>query len=114
MPTRAELIAGYLQRVLTDPGEPERALESSLSAGLGMPATERVMTEAALETYNLLRKGEDVEDGQLFHLEAIILPMYRPVLDVIGDTFEDPGPRWAALYANKAKIEDAIRCIGRV
>jgi pimeloyl-ACP methyl ester carboxylesterase len=114
MPTRAELIAGYLQRVVADPGEPATLLESSLGAGREMPATERVMTEAALETYNLLRQGREVEADQLYHVEAIILPMYRPVIDVIGDTFEDPGPRWAALYANKGKIEDAIRAIGRV
>jgi len=47
-------------------------------------------------------------------LEAIVLPRYRPVFDIVNDSFADPPPPWKLLSAARKKIEPAIRAVGRV
>src|SRR5689334_9003041 len=43
----------------------------------------RMEAELALESLDVLREGKEVDADQRFALEAIVMPYYRPVVDVL-------------------------------
>jgi endonuclease G, mitochondrial len=73
----------------------------------------------ALETLDaLVREGPDfpLDAEQQDSLEAIVLPRYRPVLDIIDDSFEAPPRPWEHLGTGdiRRRIEAVIPSIGRI
>lgn len=70
----------------------------------------------ALDT--IARNGFDapLSDDQQFALEAIVLPKYRPVVNIVADTFSVPPDPWTHLGGGlpKRRIDGAIRSVGRI
>src|SRR5712692_10353299 len=73
-----------------------------------------VELEAAFEGWRRVEADEEVTDAQFDALEAIVLPMYRPVIDIVNDSFTDTPQPWELLNQYKNQIETASRSIGRV
>jgi endonuclease G len=73
-------------------------------------------TENAAEGLRSITEGRLLTDEQSFGLEAIVLPRYRPVIDIIADNFNTPPSPWTHLGSGdaKSKLLAAIPSIGRV
>jgi len=63
-----------------------------------------------------LRKGRMLEEIELDALEAIVLPLGRPVIDIVDDSYRTPMHPWAHLGDGEIRkgIESAIPSVGRV
>jgi pimeloyl-ACP methyl ester carboxylesterase len=85
-------------------------LETATAAG----PEERILAETALEGWERLVADDELTDAHADALEAIVLPLQRPVFDVLNDSFHAPPPPWAGLAEHRAAIETAIRAVGRV
>lgn len=109
----ADRLAAMLRRV--GGAEPAAAgLELLESASGG--SEERIVADSAMEGLAKLAAGdtEALTAAEVFAMEAIVLPMKRPVIDIIGGSFHAPGGAWAALADHRANIEAAIPSVGRV
>ncbi len=105
----------HLKQLLAKPATPETFLESYPAGApqvLAAPPPEIV--QRALADVALLESQASVAAPAMQVLEAIVLPGLRPVLDVIDDTFEDPGPLFPVLQKRRAEVSKATRAIGRV
>jgi endonuclease G len=76
---------------------------------------DRELNEAA-EGLRTIAEGRELTDEQAFGLEAIVLPKYRPVVDIVRDDFGEPPSPWTHLASGDAKghLQMAIPSIGRV
>jgi endonuclease G, mitochondrial len=101
---------------------PGAGIESLSSVGPGKRelrrpawATDEEMEHAA-DGAGRLQDGQALDAAQAVAVEAIILPQERPVVDVVGGTFEAPGPPFEDLAAGQARvnIEAAIPAVGRI
>ncbi len=116
----ARKVESYLKSLF----EKEPGLESLSGAerpGLAESAESLGASNDELESLDRadgkLKRGEALEFGDTFALEAIILPDQRPVVDVIHDNFHEPTQqRWSFLgkQPTKKRIVDALPAIGRV
>lgn len=72
--------------------------------------------EAAAEGIRNAVEGRSLTDDHSFALEAIVMPKYRPVIDIINDNFNRPPSPWTKLGTGNAKknLLAAIPSIGRV
>lgn len=63
-----------------------------------------------------ITQNKTINDEQRIALEAIVLPRFRPVVDIINDSFSIPPSPWEHLGTSepKRRIEPAIRSIGRI
>jgi endonuclease G len=70
----------------------------------------------AVEAAVRLDAGQELDAAQTVAIEAIILPQERPVIDVLGGTFDAPGPPFEDLAGGlaKANVEAAIPAVGRI
>ena len=111
-------VTGYMQWIATTPGGLESmAGESSVLEGIESAqwATDDEM-QTATDAVERLARRDPLADDHVDALEAIILPKERPVVDVVGGTFDAPGPPFEHLGAGPARlaIEAAIPSIGRI
>lgn len=74
-------------------------------------ARDRYEREAALRGWRNLRAGRSLMEGELDALEQLVLPLHRPSLDIIEDTFNDPDPPWNDLWQYQAQLSQAIRAV---
>jgi endonuclease G len=72
--------------------------------------------ETAVEAVERVSRRESLAPEHLAALEAIVLPKERPVVDVVGGTFDAPLPPFEHFGAGPARqmIEAAIPSIGRI
>jgi endonuclease G len=119
-----------LRRMLAqvDPTEHSPGLKESLesrTAAAEGPALEsrrsnlgRFEIEFALESLDVLRRGEAVDPDQRFALEAIIMPYHRPVVDVFQDRMktEQLTQKWQHLAdaGLRSRIEQCLLSVGRI
>ncbi len=63
-----------------------------------------------------IEREDPLQEEQQYALEAIVLPKFRPVVDVIDDSFDKPEEPWVHFGAGQLKknIEAAIPSIGRI
>jgi endonuclease G, mitochondrial len=78
-------------------------------------ATDEEM-ERAVEGAARLDAGQELDPEHAVAVEAIILPQERPVMDVVGGTFEAPGPPFEDLATGRTRenIDKAIPAVGRI
>lgn len=78
-------------------------------------ATDEEM-ELAIEGAVRLDAGQEIDPVHAVAIEAIILPQERPVVDVVGGTFDAPGPPFDDLATGqtRANVEAAIPAVGRI
>ncbi|WFT94421.1 trypsin-like peptidase domain-containing protein [Bradyrhizobium barranii] len=78
----------------------------------------RLEVEFALESLDVLRKEKEVDVDQGFALEAIVMPYYRPVVDVSENRMktEQLTTKWDHLAADelRAQIEQCFLSVGRI
>ena len=62
------------------------------------------------------KSPESLSDEELLGLEAIVMPRYRPVIDIINKDYASPSNPWQSLGRGKVKkrLKAAIHSIGRV
>ncbi len=118
---RAERVRNWLTSILSDP-------EGLESTGAGVDAVRAEIhrmrewsagseeREAAVSAVEGLVGGGNVTTEDLDGLEAIILPRYRPVIDVINADYGNPPAPWERLAepTTKMKIKAGLRSIGRI
>lgn len=121
----------HLQRMLeqvgsTNDGGAKESLESMAqqSAARGETLDARrvnpaaIETEMALESLDVLRRGDMVDSEQQFALEAIVMPFFRPVVDVVENKFKDSHltNKWAHLSSGnlRSRIEECFLSVGRI
>jgi len=124
---RSRRVRRMLQQVA--PGRSVEKLAESLEAGDGDDVASGALDsgrprgdgdwERALETLDILtHEGNDapLDEIQLGALEAIVLPRYRPVVNIVNDTFAAPPDPWEHLGTGlpKQRIDGAIRAVGRI
>ncbi len=87
-----------------------------LDVALRQRATSSREYEDALKGLEKTRSGAELNDSEYFALEAIVEPMYRPVLNVVGDQVHAAPSPWEKLMLPdvRARIQAAIRAVGRV
>lgn len=116
MDQRGQLIVDFLRRVTT--GSLESAQEGVAASKEAFLQSSRSATsnemEAALEGWQRVEAGRDIARKELDALEAIVLPTYRPVINIINDSFAEAPQPWELLNGFKPQIEAAARAIGRV
>lgn len=82
-----------------------------------LPAVdEPAAQELAWNSFDRLMAGEGLSSKQAVHVTAIVLPEYRPVVDIVQDSFQAPPAPWTKLGEApfRERIERAIRSVGRV
>jgi endonuclease G len=82
-----------------------------------LPAVdEPAAQELAWNSFDRLLAGEGLSKKQAVHVTAIVLPEYRPVVDIVQDSFQAPPAPWTKLGEApfRQRIERAIRAVGRV
>jgi pimeloyl-ACP methyl ester carboxylesterase len=94
----------------------EGGASDSLSALLESPGLDDGKRKAAQEALTALRERRSLSRAQAEAWEAIVLPYERPVLDIIGATFDESmAGEWAApLKSSKDRLKACLRSIGRV
>lgn len=118
--TRSDRIKSYFHTVTS-----EQAALEVLSEGEGI--AERLaanpMVEATEEEIELARgavgklaRSEEPSPAEYFALEAIILPLERPVIDVVSGSFGEVPAPFAHLGAGavRQRIEVALPAVGRI
>lgn len=81
------------------------------SAGVGR---QEHAQELVLEGVQRALDDRDLTSAHATVLEQIVLPYYRPVIDVRNDSFERRPPAWESLDRHRAVIEAAIPSVGRI
>jgi endonuclease G, mitochondrial len=100
-------------------------LESRAAGALAGPKLDvrRTNTEAleatmALESLDVVRRGSAIDSEQQFALEAIVMPLYRPVIDVINDYIvtDQLTTTWKMLGEESRRqwTTDRILAVGRI
>lgn len=82
---------------------------------LGHANTDQYL-DAISEGVRAIERERPLEESQQYALEAIVLPKFRPVVDVINDTFDKPEDPWVHFGSGELKknIVAAIPSIGRI
>lgn len=128
--SRQERLRKLVKRSISTPTTPEDpdGLEGIPAAASDQtpPVTARIQStplaktdqerEVCLRAHEKIEGGEDLDDEEMFHYEAIVLPTERPALLVQGGTYETPPSPWERFGTDefKAPIMNAIAGIGRV
>lgn len=94
-----------------DVGTPGWARQVVESAGVGR---QEHAQELVLEGVQRALDDRDLTSAHATVLEQIVLPYYRPVIDVRNDSFERRPPAWESLDRHRAVIEAAIPSVGRI
>ena len=91
------------------------SLESALES-LGQDSKADQYLERVTEGVKAIEQDRPILNDQQFALEAIVMPKYRPVVDVINDNFDMPGDPWTHFGSGplKANIAGALPSIGRI
>ena len=115
---RADRVASFAEKVAPEGGveaiADEPRVRGALEATPGFSPEEHL--GAALEAVERLDRGRPLEPEHVDLVEAIILPAERPVVDIVGGTYEPPEAPFERLGTGEARraIEAAIPAIGRV
>ena len=115
---KQDLLRTYLREVL-EGGEKREVLSAAETLGgpgaAGAEATPQEM-DLALEGLDRAVADRELDEEHVSALEAIVLPRYRPVVDVLNDSFHEPPSPWTHLGSGdlRRRIEEAIPSIGRV
>ena len=98
-------------RQIAPEGNVEELHSTFESTRAGTPDDE--FAAAALER---VAHDEAIDEEEEHALEAIVLPRYRPVVDIINDTFATPPSPWQHLGAGETRkhIQALLPAIGRV
>lgn len=116
--TAHQRLKAYLEGII-----PEATLEASaddteapmrMSGTQEIPQTKAKKAQAALQK---LSQNREINDEEMFLIEAIILPDKRPVIDIKDGGFSVQHPLWVKYNVDKAvedNIERAIRGVGRI
>jgi hypothetical protein len=109
-----------------DPTSPARDVLEKRASGGPLGATldvkrtniEALEARAAIESLDVLRKGHAVDSEKQFVLEAIVMPLYRPVIDVLDDyiVIDQLTDAWKDLGAESRRqwTTDRLLAVGRV
>ena len=94
---------------------PKAMIESPASALESFDLSDE-QHQGAVSGLESLVRDESINDDQQQALEAIILPKFRPAINIIADTFSNPPAPWQHLGSAdiKQRIERVVRSIGRV
>jgi endonuclease G, mitochondrial len=113
---RAAQVAGFMQWI-APAGELESVAAEPRLRDIEKPpwATDEEVERAA-EAVRMLAAGEALDPAHAGAVEAIILPQERPVVDVVGGSYDTPAAPFEHLggVAEREQIEAAIRSIGRI
>lgn len=94
---------------------PTREIEASFSRSTRSLAKD---TDGAIAGLRALVGGtaEELSADQALGLEAIVLPRYRPVVDIVDDEFQTPPKPWTHLGTKRVRklVNQVIPCVGRV
>ena len=118
-----ELVRKMLRQV--DPSGRSKGLQESLKSQSRRSSETRVegvaphsTAEATMESVDALRRGDVVSSDQQYHLEAIVLPFHRPVVDVVDDYIvkDQLTSTWDKLGddSHRGWIKERVRAIGRI
>ena len=112
----ADIEEAQLERTLKSlPGGPVQ--EGAVFEAVRTPAMGR---EIAMESLDLIRSDrmDQIDSDRQFVLEAIVMPMNRPVVDIIDDKIETSQltPKWSHLQQENVrnKIEKSLLSVGRI
>jgi endonuclease G, mitochondrial len=113
---RPAQVAGFMQWI-APAGELESVAAEPRVRDIEKPpwATDEEVERAA-EAVRMLAAGEALDPAHAGAVEAIILPQERPVVDVVGGSYDTPAAPFEHLggVAEREQIEAAIRSIGRI
>ena len=116
-PAKKQRLALMLRQVASESGLASLDVEAvakteSVSSGI---ETE-LLAESVGNGLDAIYQDREIREDEQFALEAIIMPRFRPVIDVIGDDFARPPEPWKHLGTGDAKqsLLDAIPSIGRI
>jgi endonuclease G, mitochondrial len=123
---RSDRLRKMLEQV--DPSRSAEGLESSLTtrgATKMDPALDVLWTnptdreaELALESLDVLVSGGQIDAEQQFVLEAIVMPFYRPVVDVVDDdiVYDQLSMKWVKLRTELPAnwVAEHVRAVGRI
>jgi len=105
-----ELLLRTLGRIGADPGTLDEIASTPGIESFGPPLDD---LGTGLEGLRRLQEGREVGDDHLDALEAIILPLLRPVLFVQNDGFGELPDPWCT-EVDRPAMERAIRGVGRI
>jgi endonuclease G len=117
MSANQEDVLRYLERVIRANKEGVKALVRDTQLGGLEAAGEDPRRTAAAEGVEAIAQDRLPTAEQRAGIEAIILPLIRPVLDVVDGDFRTDHPLWAKLNTDQAirgRLQAAIPAIGRI
>ncbi len=108
----SDLRIEYLRRLLEDFSPEKPILQEAIAESPG--AAE--LQDSVFRGVEYLRQERPLQASDQAVLEAIIVPLLRPVADIQNDSFPDLAPPFNGISAlgNRNRIETAIRAIGRI
>jgi V8-like Glu-specific endopeptidase len=78
----------------------------------------RVEAEIALESLDLIEDGKEIDSEHQFVLEAIVMPYYRPVVDIVDNRMkaEQLTTKWTHIGGDllRQRIEECFLSVGRI
>ncbi len=119
MPSREEIVAGYVGRVARQQGVSRVAAMARAPAGGGLEsaAPNKAQARALEGAVKAAAAGNAVAEDYIASFEALILPKLRPALEVQDGGFETDHPLWLMLNTDadiRRRLQSAIPSIGRI
>ena len=125
---KTDLLRSMLQQVGANDGRTRvrstlesRATGRDVGPGADVRAAstpESAYAAAGLEALELLERGEIVDADKRFALEAIVMPLYRPVVDIVNDQIntDQLQETWSSLGTEPREQwnRQKIRSVGRI
>ena len=117
-PDEIELLKRHVESLIPEATLEAAADDSEAPMRMGeLQPIERSEAQKAQAALQKLARGAEIDDGDAFLIEAIILPDKRPVIDIIDGRFSIGHPLWVKYTVDetiRSNIERAIRAVGRI
>ncbi len=86
------------------------------SAGNQSSLDFEMFAESAAAGVQAIKQDKDLAPDQQFALEAIVMPRFRPVVDIVADSFDRPASPWEHFGDTpiRQRISSVLTSIGRI
>ena len=114
--SKKQLLTTMLRQVASEGDLANLDIEAVATESAAAGADDTILLESVGSGLEAVQKDREIRVDEQFALEAIVMPRFRPVVDIVGDNFARPPEPWKHLGSGKAKrnLVAALPSIGRI
>ena len=114
--SKKQLLTTMLRQVASEGDLANLDIEAVATESAAAGADDTILLESVGSGLEAVQKNREIRVDEQFALEAIVMPRFRPVVDIVGDNFARPPEPWKHLGSGKAKrnLVAALPSIGRI